>query len=200
MPLVDPLESLLEERKQARKSERQQQAAATPTIAVPADPSEFEGLAADDLKEAFSLKTKFQRASKKYAVPTEILAGMASRESRMGKHLNEEGYDPDKKAFGILQVDERYHKRRGTKPDDQAHIDQAAEILRSYRNQMDRKFPDWSDDERWRGAVAAYNMGPGNVRTLKDLDKGTTGDNYSEDVMARAKFFRSQMEQKAKKK
>lgn len=169
------------------------------TVAEPAAESPYMKLAEDDVNEVFSLKDKFDRAGKRYAVPTEILAGVASRESRVGKHLNAEGYDPEKKAYGIMQIDERYHKRRGKGPTDQAHIDQSAEILRQYRNEIDRKFPDWSDEERWRATVAAYNMGPANVKTRERLDVGTTGNNYSEDVMDRAKVFRARLSEKAKK-
>jgi len=142
-----------------------------------------------DITEIMALHPKLKKAAEKYSIPVEVLAGMASRESRAGKHLNKEGYDMEKKAFGLLQVDERYHKRKGKTATDPAHIDQAAEILRDYRNQMDRKHPEWADEDRWRAAVAAYNMGPGNVKTLKNLDKGTTGNDYSADVMHRAELY-----------
>ena len=41
------------------------------------------------------------------------------------------------------------------------------------------------------GAVAAYNFGTGNVVTWGNLDVGTTGNDYSNDVMARAKYLHS---------
>lgn len=168
-------------------------------IAVPAVHPPEEAMALEDTKEIFSLKTKFEKAAKTHKIPPEILEGMASRESRGGKSLDNTGYDPDKKAFGVLQVDGRYHDLEGTdSPTSQAHIDQAAQILRDYRNQMDQKHPNWSDQDRWRAAVAAYNMGPGNVKSLDNLDKGTTGNNYSSDVMLRAKVFRDQVVQRKK--
>ena len=158
---------------------------------VPAEPSPIE----DDMPEIEALRERFEHAGTKYGIPAEILAGIASRESRVGKHLNSAGYDEEKKAYGIMQVDERFHKRRGKKPDSQEHINQAAEILAKNKKQIDedKRFAKWSDEQRMRAAVAAYNFGVGNVKTWKDLDVGTTGNDYSKDVMERARVYRERM-------
>ena len=39
------------------------------------------------------------------------------------------------------------------------------------------------------GAVAAYNFGTDDVWTWERLDVGTTGNDYSNDVMARAQWL-----------
>ena len=39
------------------------------------------------------------------------------------------------------------------------------------------------------GAVAAYNFGVGNVQSWGGLDIGSTGNDYSNDVMARAQYL-----------
>lgn len=146
---------------------------------------------ADDVPQLQSLKAKFSYASKRTGVPEEILGGVASRESHVGKSLDKAGFDPEKKAFGIMQVDGRYHKLRGTNsPYSQAHIDQAAEIIRDNKAIMDKRFPNWTEEQRWRAAAAGYNMGPGNVKTLDKMDEGTTGGDYSQDVMKRAKAYK----------
>lgn len=155
-------------------------------IATPKEPSPI----VEDFPQLAALKDKFENAAKLYGIPVEILGGIASRESRVGKHLNEAGYDEEKKAYGVMQIDERFHKRRGKKPDSQEHINQAAEILAKNKKEIDKRFPKWSEEQRMRAAVAAYNFGVGNVKTWKGLDKGTTGDNYSGDVMERAGAYR----------
>ncbi|XP_058252177.1 lysozyme g-like isoform X2 [Hemibagrus wyckioides] len=40
------------------------------------------------------------------------------------------------------------------------------------------------------GGIAAYNLGPRNVRTYERMDIGSPGDDYSSDVVARAQFFK----------
>jgi len=156
--------------------------------------------AEEDLPRIQSLRSKMQMAAKKHAVPVEYLEGIASRESRGGKVLNPEtGYDDVKQAYGIMQIDERFHQRLGETPDAQEHIDQAAGILKDNKRHMDKKFPKWSQEERWRAAIAAYNMGVGNVKTKKHIDKGTTDNDYSQDVLIRSRIFKERLHIPTKK-
>ncbi len=41
------------------------------------------------------------------------------------------------------------------------------------------------------GGISAYNAGVKNVRTYERMDVGTTGGDYSNDVVARAQWFKS---------
>ncbi|XP_076804457.1 lysozyme g-like [Clavelina lepadiformis] len=52
------------------------------------------------------------------------------------------------------------------------------------------KHTDWSPEQQLQVSIAAYNYGPGNVRTWENLDIGTTSNDYSNDVMTRARFYR----------
>ena len=174
-------------------------------LSTPAEPAvppsdsekEYMKMAEQDAPHVERLRNRFARSSKRYGVPVEVLAGIASRESRGGKALNEFGYDDAKEAFGILQVDKRFHKLQGTQaPDSQEHIDQGASILKQYHEVIKKKHPKWSEEMQWRGAVAAYNMGPGNVKSVENLDIGTTGNDYSQDVMLRAKVYRDRWSKK----
>lgn len=40
------------------------------------------------------------------------------------------------------------------------------------------------------GAIAAYNMGDGNVDSYENVNAKTTGGDYSNDVVARAQWYK----------
>jgi hypothetical protein len=124
-------------------------------------------------------------------VPPALIAALASRESRCGAVLDARGFGDHGHAFGILQVDARFHTVRGVDegPSSRAHIDQAIGILVEYRDRVHASHPDWQDEFVLKGAVVAYNSGVGNVRTKAGMDLGTTGDDYGSDVIARAQFY-----------
>jgi hypothetical protein len=56
-------------------------------------------------------------------------------------------------------------------------------------DQVKAKFPDWTDAQVLQGAIAAYNFGIDNVQTWENLDQGTTNDDYSSDIIARAQWL-----------
>ena len=88
-----------------------------------------------------------------------------------------------------MQVDRRFHTIRGDDPTGEVHIDQAASILADFFRGVQRKHPDWPRERQLQGAVAAYNFGLRNVGTMERLDIGTTGNDYSNDVWARARYY-----------
>jgi peptidoglycan hydrolase-like protein with peptidoglycan-binding domain len=128
---------------------------------------------------------EFAAAGKKYGLPPALLAAIASRESRGGAALDSHGFGDHGNGYGLMQVDKRFHKLEGG-PFSTAHIEQAAGILKSDLNAVKKAHPDWPPEQQLRGAVAAYNSGTGNVQTIKGMDIGTTGNDYSNDVWARA--------------
>lgn len=142
-------------------------------------------MARTDLPKLKQYADEFAAAGAKYDLPPALLAAIASRESRGGSALDSRGLGDGGNGFGLMQVDKRYHTPQGG-PFSAGHIDQAAGILKSYHDQVKAQHPDWPPEQQLRGAVAAYNSGVGNVRTIQNMDKGTTGDDYSTDVWARA--------------
>jgi len=152
---------------------------------LPAGVASSHKMARTDLPKIKKYADEFAAAGKKHGLPPALLAAIASRESRGGSALDSRGFGDHGNGFGLMQVDKRFHALKGG-PYSAAHIDQAAGILKSYQNQIKAKHPDWPPEQQLRGAVAAYNSGVGNVQTLKGMDVGTTGNDYSNDVWARA--------------
>ena len=130
-----------------------------------------------DLPRLRRFQATFEAAGVKYALPPALLAAIASRESRAGGMLDVNGLGGGGDCFGLMQLDSRYHPPRGG-PYSPEHIDHAARVLVRLLEGVKAK--------QLRGAVAAYDAGAGGVRTIKDMDRGTTGDDYSNDVWARA--------------
>lgn len=146
-------------------------------------------MAETDRARVTALKDAIETVASAHDLPPALLAAIASRETRGGNLLNTQGYSRyDGNGFGVMQVDKRYHDIEGTAKS-QEHIDQAATILAGYRDQLARKFPDWTEAQTLRGAVAAYNTGPSNIKSYDDVDKRTTGGDYSADVWARARYY-----------
>jgi len=121
--------------------------------------------------------------------PPEILAAIAWRESCFGSTLDSKGYGDHGNGYGIMQVDRRSHMLVGA-PDSIEHITQAAHVLNDMRNAVSRKHPDWTKNDQLRGAIAAYNAGPGNINTVAHMDEGTTENNYSADVLNKSRLLK----------
>ena len=129
-------------------------------------------------------------AANKFGVPAALIAALASRESRCGNVLDRQGFGDKGNAFGILQVDKRFHTPEGiSNPKGLEHIEQATGIFVEYLDQVEQKHAGWGDEFLLKGAVVAYNAGVSTVQTQNGMDIGTTGDDYGSDVIARAKFY-----------
>ncbi len=153
-----------------------------------------QAMARTDIQRVRSMLPALSEAAKSIDVPVAILAALASRESRAGNALDSGGWGDRGMAFGVLQVDRRYHQvvtsggSRGV-----PHCKQAAGIFASYLKAIDSKFPDWPDWAVLQGACVAYNSGVSNVATIERMDAGTTGNDYGNDVLARAQFYQNEI-------
>ena len=86
-------------------------------------------------------------------------------------------------------MDNRYHTLQGG-PYSLEHIKQATGILIDMINRVGRKHRDWTADMILKGGICAYNSGVSNVQTYVNMDVGTTGNDYANDVTARAQYYR----------
>ncbi|RME24124.1 MAG: hypothetical protein D6798_11965 [Deltaproteobacteria bacterium] len=148
-----------------------------------------ETMADTDERRILAMKDAFVQAGRDHGIPAALLAAIASRETRGGNSLKSDGYSRyDGNGFGVMQVDKRHHSPEGAATS-LAHIDQAASILADFRDMVADKHPDWTEAMILRGAVAAYNKGPGSVGSYSRIDRNTTGGDYSSDVWARARRY-----------
>ena len=127
---------------------------------------------------------------------TWVLAAIDSRESRFGLLLDEDGLGDGGHGHGELQIDDRSHDAfcaSGRWRDLVASLEYVHKnvIVPSF-NYLGDYFSLFGEDYAalFRGAIAAYNCGPGNVRQAmeagQDVDARTTGKDYSADVIERA--------------
>ena len=125
---------------------------------------------------------------KGHSLPIHILAAIALRESRCGAMLDDNGYGDKGHAYGICQIDKRYHITIGA-PDSVEHIAQCDDILIGFFLEIKKKHPAWPEERQLQGAIAAYNVGVSNIKTIGGIDIGTTHDDYSNDVWAMANYL-----------
>ncbi len=146
-------------------------------------------LARTDLERVRRKWNVISKVAADFGFPPALIAAIASRESRVGNALAD-GWGDGGNGYGDMQVDRRYHApAQADGPSGYAHYRQATGILNSYFDSISRKFPDWSLGDRIRGALVAYNSGVSNVQTIERIDVGTTGNDYSADVIARAQYY-----------
>jgi hypothetical protein len=147
-------------------------------------------MAKTDLGRITPLKGRLNAAAALTGLPPALLAAIASRESRCGNVLASDGTGDGGNAFGIMQVDLRFHTIEGQPdPKSQAHINQASGILKADLATMISKFPTAAPVRQLQAAVAAYNCGSSRVASPDTADAATTGHDYSNDVWERARFY-----------
>lgn len=127
---------------------------------------------------------------------TWVLAAIDSRESRFGLLLDADGLGDAGHGHGEMQVDDRSHSAfcaSGKWRDLAASLEYVhANVIVPAFNYLGDYFELFGEDygALFRGAIAAYNCGPGNVRKAleagADVDSLTTGRDYSADVLRRA--------------
>ena len=80
-------------------------------------PDASHAMAKTDLNRVTPLKDRFKAAAELTGLPPALLAAIASRESRCGSVLASDGTGDGGNAFGIMQVDRRFHTLIAGQPD-----------------------------------------------------------------------------------
>lgn len=152
----------------------------------------------------------FEDAAVKNGFPIEDLLAIASRETNMQNIIGDGG-----RGFGIMQVDIDTNEsfcKSGRGQDPNMAIGMGAAILASKRNQIVKnagqpihvkaksgyeetfQMPVIVGESLRRVTIASYNSGlwaPRNFLKHGDPDRGTTGKDYSQDVIQRSTIFKS---------
>ncbi|XP_078512291.1 lysozyme g-like [Lissotriton helveticus] len=145
-------------------------------------------MAEADFKRLAKYKVTIGIVAHNLCIEPSVIAAIISRESHVGASLKN-GMDAGGKYFGLMQLSKEWHKVKGDW-DSAEHITQGTEVLIQMMKSIQTKFPTWTINQQLKGAIAAYNCGPGNVKTYPEVDKYTTGRDYSNDVVARAIYFK----------
>uniref|UniRef100_A0A8C5F530 Lysozyme g n=1 Tax=Gadus morhua TaxID=8049 RepID=A0A8C5F530_GADMO len=162
------------------------------------DKLEYDGVRAShtmaqtDARRMEKYKSFINNVAEKHDVDPAVIAAIISRASRAGNvifNTNPPGWGDNYNGFGLMQVDKRYHEPRGAWNSEE-HIDQATEILVNFIQLIQKKFPSWSTEQQLKGAIAAYNTGDSRVESYESVDSRTTGKDYSNDVVARAQWYK----------
>lgn len=145
-------------------------------------------MAETDKNRMAQYKSKINEAGCDLEMDPAVIAGIISRETRAGAALNANGYGADGHGYGLMQVDDRYHTIQGG-PYSLTHIKQGTGILIDMINGVSANHRTWSKDMKLKGGISAYNAGVSNVQTYDNMDVGTTGNDYANDVTARAQWY-----------
>jgi len=134
--------------------------------------------------------------------PPEIILALISRlsidENNQLVKSNDGWYDcklsfyEGKRCYGVLQIPERYGPDSYL-PDTVEYFDFGIELLVSLINQIGAEHSSYSNEERTRGGIAAYDCGTTQIRSNKCIDCATTNNDFSSDILSRAKYFSESM-------
>lgn len=170
------------------------------------------------------LKAKFERLGEKYSVPPALIAAIASRESNMGTQLKRTGVytgwgDFSKRrgekhksyhGFGIIQVDRQtapfpeirrelqaaYGKRK-LDPYAEEHIEWGVKCFLKKLDEARTNNPKLPEAEQIATAVSKYNGGKRGA-VYPENDARTSGHDYANDTLIRARWFAQDWDSKVK--
>lgn len=147
-------------------------------------------LAKTDLQRMNRFKDAILKVGQDTGMDPAVIAAIISRSSRAGsEYVLVDGCSPDGDMFGLMQISKQWHSPKGTW-DSEEHVRQGTDILIYSIGIIRNKFPKWTKEQQLKGGLAAYNAGAQNVHQYEAVDDNTSSKDYSNDVVARAKFYR----------
>ncbi|XP_037546518.1 lysozyme g-like [Nematolebias whitei] len=158
-------------------------------------------MAKTDAKRMERYKSMICKVAADFEIHPALIAAIISRESRAGNTLRCGWGDWDTRrraynAWGLMQVDVNPegggHTPKG-EWNSEEHLRQGTQILVDFIDKIRTKFPRWSKEQQLKGGIAAYNIGDRKVHSYENVDANTTGRDYSNDVVARAKWYKTHM-------
>ncbi|XP_044046523.1 lysozyme g-like [Siniperca chuatsi] len=152
-----------------------------------------------DLVEMKNYEHIIKNVARKKGVDPALIAAIISRSCRAGRTLTEGWgcYDEQKQkynTYGLMQIDINVHGGGRTPKhswDSEEHLCQATDILIYFLLRIKHAFPDWSKEQQLKGGIAAYNAGDENIDSYEEVDAKTACGDYSNDVVARAQWYKS---------
>uniref|UniRef100_A0A8C2CWY1 Lysozyme g n=1 Tax=Cyprinus carpio TaxID=7962 RepID=A0A8C2CWY1_CYPCA len=136
-------------------------------------------LAETDLARMEKYKSMITKVGREKQMDPAVIAAIISRQSRAGATL-EDGWGDHGYAFGLMQV--------GFSPNTLpanvfSHLASLASInvINRLRNKTNKP----------SGGISAYNAGVSTVSSYENIDARTSGKDFSNDVVARAQWFKS---------
>ncbi|KAM9264961.1 LOW QUALITY PROTEIN: lysozyme g-like [Cariama cristata] len=157
-----------------------------------------EKMAEKDLKNMEKYQAKITKAGNRKCVDPAVTAGIVF-ESHAGTVLKD-GWGDHRNAFGLIgvsgvlillshfQADKQYHKIARSW-DSEEHSAQGTEVLCGLIKEV-QKICLCVSFTLISGGITAYNAGANDVQSYDTKDIGTTHNDYANDVVARAKFYK----------
>ncbi|XP_033985183.1 lysozyme g-like [Trematomus bernacchii] len=145
-----------------------------------------------DLEDMEKYKSIIKEVACEKKVDPALIAAIISRQSRAGKTLNKGWGCPN--TFGLMQILMTSDRCGHIGTDlwaSKEHICEGTKILIQFLLRIKHTFPDWSKEQQLKGGIAAYNAGDGNIHSHETVDSKTSNGDFSNDVIARAQWYRT---------
>lgn len=161
-----------------------------------------------------NLKANFEDLGVTYQVAPALLAGLGSRESGMGSTLIRSSSilfgwgdlrNGEYNGFGILQLDRynapfasvtselnRSYNKVKLNPYEERWLEWGVKTFLNKLENTQNKYKDIKSADQFATALSQYNGGSG--KTFPDNDKTTTGHDYANDTLVRARWYANNWE------